>query len=245
MDGVDSRGRQAVLVVHVPIEAVGVWDNRLMNQSQMIPPLQPDQPLLEWLDDIRQAANRGAIAEGGSGISVSQSADGRVISMDKTSGLDSSSIISQLRVFRINSSTPIPGTGDASESDDDNGNPTQWTYSVSLVRKAKAGYSMKGTNDREAWVVSGSFDGTGYNFLEDSNTGVGQLQNGVNHDNSSGYPANWKMQPLQKGSIHPGMVIEVGVEPDTPPREGESSVKVVRECWLMPYSGEDGTCFGS
>lgn len=216
-----------------------------MNQSHMIPPLQPDQPLLEWLDDIRRAANRGAIAEGGSGISVSQSADGRVISMDKALGLDSSSIVSQLRVFRINSSTPISGSGDASESDDDNGNPTQWTYSVSLVRKAKAGYSRKGRTDMGAWVVSDPFVGIGYNFLEDLNTGIGQLQNGVNHDNSSGYPATWAMQPLQNESIHPGMVIEVGVEPDTPPREGESSVKVVRECWLMPYSGEDGTCFGS
>jgi hypothetical protein len=68
---------------------------------------------------------------------------------------------------------------------------------------------------------------TGYNFLEDANTGVGRQQNGINHDGD--YPPNFQMYPLQDDSIHPGVFL---VE------QANGNVEV----WLMPYSAEDGTC---
>lgn len=131
-----------------------------------------------------------------------------------------------VRVFQITSSTAyteLDDEGNPQGVEDSNGNPVAWTYQVQEQGgKTDVGYGGK-------WrTLEGGYSGTGRNFLEDANTGNGRQQNGVDHDGND-YPANWKMQPLQTNSYHPGIVVEI-------PEVGD------RECWLFPFSGEDGTC---
>jgi len=146
------------------------------------------------------------------------------------------SSITTIRAFEIVSYT---ANGD---SQDSNSKPTQWHYTVASVAKTAPGYGK--------WANDDFYSGLGYNWLEDSNelialegnppaspgeafAPVAQFQNGVNHDGDD-YPPGWKIQPLKQFSIHPGVILDV------PSAIG--STVLIKECWLMPYTGEDGTC---
>jgi hypothetical protein len=126
-----------------------------------------------------------------------------------------------IRNFKITASTAT-GINDA------DGNPVQWTYTVSEVYKSGLGYGN--------WTVrpiGESFTEytNSYNFLEDANDGTGVQQNGVDHD-STHYPTNFQMMPLQTNSIHPGVVVNAH----------DADGNTVYEIWLMPFNGEDGAC---
>ena len=119
-----------------------------------------------------------------------------------------------VQVFKITDS-------DATGVVDADGNSVQWTYDVSEATKGAKGYGK--------WTLrDGGFTGLGYNFLEDGNDGTGRQQTGIDHNSADYRAANWQMQRLQTISFHPGILV----------RNTDSDL----ECWLMPYSGEDGTC---
>jgi hypothetical protein len=136
----------------------------------------------------------------------------RIIS-ELPGGKDADTVPVALRYWKITSSN---STG----VEDSNSNPVQWTYAVTEVRKLTVGYGGWSVKDEDVSY-------TGYNFLEDANTGVGRQQNGINHDGD--YPPNYQMYPLQDDSIHPGVFLVEQSNGDI-------------EVWLMPYSAEDGTC---
>lgn len=121
---------------------------------------------------------------------------------------------SPIRWFKVTASAST-GVNDA------NGNPVQWTYTVTEVYKQSTGYGGWG-------VKSGTYVGTAYNSAEEGNDGTGVQMNGVDHDGAD-YPSTVSMQPLQNNAILPGVMIYTA---DGTP-----------EVWLMPFGlGEDGSC---
>ena len=116
---------------------------------------------------------------------------------------------------------------EVSTSNDDDGNPTQWTYRAKRVLKTASGYA--------GWVSADTQRGAPelqtYNFREYLNDGDGRQGNGVNHDGTD-YPVGFRMQSLEVGGIYPGMEV---VAPD-------GSGGSVVEYWVWQANGEDGTC---
>ena len=118
---------------------------------------------------------------------------------------------------------------DVSDSDDSQGNATQWEYTGRVVAKVKKGRGnvVGGTND--AWTTYGGSVAI-YNMREMNNSQVAttasaRLGNGVSH--SGDYPAGFEMRPLELGSVYPAIALTV---------EG------VLEYWTWQSNGEDGSC---
>lgn len=134
---------------------------------------------------------------------------------------------------------------DTSEDDDDN--PTQWTYKGQIVRPST---ETLGYGDGSTRFTSNG--GTGgwvrlcectkeddwvnvYNFREYKNDGAGMQGNGVNHDGSS-YPENVKMTDLMVGELYPAMEVTKWKTDD------EGNRRRIIEYWVNSPNGEDGTC---
>src|SRR3990172_11779228 len=122
-----------------------------------------------------------------------------------------------IRFFTVISSVPI------AYSNDSQGNPTQWTYSLKELRKSGVGYG--------AWTTKGIKTWNGYNFAEDQNDGNGEQGNGVDHDGAD-YPTNFNMSAIPTGSTVGGVVVNA-----------PSGTSYVQEVWILyGPNGEDGTC---
>ena len=130
----------------------------------------------------------------------------------------------------------ISGVSANTSSNDENTHPTQWLYTVNVMKKESEGYGAWTEDENHLTGYKG------YNWLEDANVkiknGIGftnqaLFQNGVDHHRAD-YPDTWMMQPLLGGTIHPGIFIDAPTYVDSPDR--------TREVWLFPYSGEDGDC---
>lgn len=120
---------------------------------------------------------------------------------------------SPVRWFRVDASV-------ATATVDANGNPVRWTYTVSEMYKATAGYG--------GWsVLSDGYTGAAYNFNEEGNDGTGRQMNGVDHDGAD-YPSTVSMQPIQDNAILPGVMV--------------FAASGAVEVWLWSQSNEDGTC---
>lgn len=173
----------------------------------------------------------------GPGLNVEHTETGTIISLRKQV-IAAAASVTAVKAFQITEADP------QSFSQDTHDNPTQWVYEVEEMQKIAAGYGQWRPLARE----DGGYIGSGYNWLEDSNkriafgekgagggsfTSTSIFQNGVDHS-ADDYPATWKMQPLLTFTIHPGIIIEVP--------KAETLKETVEECWLFPYSGEDGTC---
>ena len=131
------------------------------------------------------------------------------------------------------------------DSNDSNGNPTQWLYTGKPVIKIAAGYGtptaapsdaaawppgnnwVAGLND--AWRAVGALVNI-YNMREATNTYIDtlaavRLGNGVSHSGS--YPSGFEMSPLEIGGIYPAIAL---------------TVDGALEYWVWQSNGEDGTC---
>lgn len=138
-----------------------------------------------------------------------------------------------IRVFEVTAQQAITG------SNDSQGNPTQWTYTVKEQYKKLVGYGAPGrTATSGGWADMENEDeqaqGTAYNMNEDYQPLTGEMNNSVDHDGAD-YPTGFAMRPLRLNSRWPGFVVEF-VDPDSP------TGALVREIWLMGINGEDGTC---
>lgn len=213
----------------------------MSGQVYKVGKLHTGEPVLGYLD--RMSALLDMVANiSGDGRHISVSYDGIGVQIEMTEQTQNAIMeATPVKTFRVDSSTAVD------ESQDKNDNPTQWRYRITQMLKTGVGYEKWGTDpfgiasdseeENELW---------GYNWLEDRNTIIAKgqkldpfdtdtrFQNGVVHDND--YPDTWKMQPLLNESMHPGIII------DAPTVDFDGAPTAVPEVWLMPYSGEDGTC---
>ena len=122
-------------------------------------------------------------------------------------------------IYRVTSAVAVSGAVD------DSANAVQWTYTVTQVHKANAGYG--------GWRNKlGGYVGTAYNLLEDGN-GTGQQDNGVDHGGAD-YPAGFSLQSLVIGSLHAGLWLRTA--------DAELASTGTAEVWLFGHNAEDGTC---
>ena len=136
------------------------------------------------------------------------------------------------RFWKVNARR-VSQDANGNDIEDTNGNPTQWTYNVSEVRKLRPGYGGWASKS----VTTGFHTTRAYALYEDTNgvsgTGV-QPSTGINHD--SNYPTGFKMIPLQLGQVYPGFLVHsgVGANPVADPQ--------AIEVWLIGPEGEQGPC---
>ena len=141
-----------------------------------------------------------------------------------------------LAIVMIDDVNPVADTNDS------NGNPTQWIYTGKPVAKVGPGYGSVTSNPNDwspsdtwvtgpndAWRALGAQVNI-YNMREANNSYIDtvasvRLGNGVSHSGS--YPAGFKMQPLEVGGIYPAIA---------------STVDGALEYWAWQSNGEDGTC---
>ena len=203
-------------------------------------------PVLPWLKGVWAMARMAANIRVGEGLLIEYSSGGPLITLGSVVAAagKAAAAATQIKTFEI---THV-SSGNV-ESNDSNGSPTQWDYEVREMVKTAPGYGKwAGKDDKEDFTVTQDppvgegYSGAAYNWLEDSNAnianGVGFLnqsifQNGVDHDGDD-YPPGWAMQPLLLGTMHPGVILTVPTY--------VKSTQYIEECWLFPYTGEDGTC---
>ena len=138
-------------------------------------------------------------------------------------GIAAQQIVPGVRYFRILTSEPVD------DSDDANGNPTQWIYQCIEAEKTSPGYGGWDLRPSEA-----GYSGKLYNFMEDLNDGDGVQGNGIDHDGTDYLGTGFSMSSI------PGGMVLVGILISAPDPDGAGSPMF--EAWVSWVNGEDGAC---